>query len=204
MTSTCSGSPAAPGLRTITHLYDSYNEAVTVVNTLEAAGVSEDRISLVAPDPSEPRGVSLEAAGASPAALAPEMARCSPRRLGIAIGALFGGVAGLLAWSSVLGAPGLRLPAAASGWLAAVVIAMLAGLASGLLLGPAIGALLRHAAGRISLGHVRHGATLVSVRTMQAEYDRIEAMMQASRPPDPLSTPAAGRHDDPAAAPPAG
>ncbi len=197
MKSTCSERPETPPLRTITQLYDDYDEAASVVAALAAAGVSPERISLVAGDPSMPRGVAADGGETSVVELAANPPAGAARVTGAGLGGLAGAALGLLSGVGAVSLPALQ-PLIASGWLAMAAGGALAGATAGALLGPPLVTGLRHALARINLGRVRRGSTLVSVRTMQAEYDRIEAMMKVTYDAEETTLPTEG--DEPTAA----
>jgi len=94
--------------RTLTGLYDSYEDATAAVRDLEAAGIGDDQISLLA----NKAGV----LGRS------DMTQGNEAGTGIAAGATFGaiigGTTGLLAGLGLLVIPGIG-PVLAVGWLVA-------------------------------------------------------------------------------------
>lgn len=95
--------------RTITRSYDSYATARSVVEQLEAAGVSSNDISVVGRDGETGETNAGEGAG---------------------IGAGIGGAAGLLAGIGLLAIPGIG-PVVAAGWLASTAAGAIAGAAAG-------------------------------------------------------------------------
>ena len=89
--------------RNLTGLYNSYDDAKRAVEGLEAAGIPEADISIVASDAEGHHTAAGKDAGA-----------------GAAVGGVAGGAAGLLAGLGLLAIPGIG-PIAAAGPLAAVL-----------------------------------------------------------------------------------
>lgn len=104
--------------KTITKLYDKYDDASATVKALEAIGVPGSDISILSHQ-SGHSGVAEDAGK------------------GAGAGAILGGVGGLLAGLGVLAIPGLG-PVVAAGWLAASV----AGAGAGAIVGGAIGGIV--------------------------------------------------------------
>jgi hypothetical protein len=144
--------------QTVTGLFDSYAEAKTAVEALEAAGVPHHAISLIANNahgehaPGRDRVVhgAEEDAGK-----------------GAGLGAAIGGAGGLLAGLGLMAIPGLG-PVVAAGWLASTVAGALGGAVVGGAAGGVVGA-LTHAGVAEEEAHlyaegVRRGGTVVSAR----------------------------------------
>ena len=142
-------------MHTIARLYERYEDAAKVVAALEAAGIAEADISLVAAHPDN-----TEAASDDP----DETPAATAAAKGEAIGALLGGGAGLLAGLGVLAIPGIGLVVAA-GWLVAAVTGAGAGAVAGSLLGALVGAGLSEEHARQHIEDIKQGGTLVTVRT---------------------------------------
>ena len=142
-------------MRIITRLYHRPADAARIVRDLKAAGIDEADISLVAghsedeATPSDDPDVTVAAIDA---------------RKGEAVGAVIGGVAGLLTGLGILAIPGLGLVVAA-GWLVATITGAGVGAAAGSLLGALVGLGIseEHAAQHIK--GIKGGAVLVTVRT---------------------------------------
>ena len=98
--------------RTITRSYDNHETASSVVEQLEAAGISSSNVSIVGRN-GDSETNTAEGAG---------------------IGAGVGGAAGLLAGLGMLAIPGVG-PVVAAGWLAATAAGAVAGAAAGGLVG---------------------------------------------------------------------
>jgi hypothetical protein len=177
--------------KTITRLYDSHIEALSVITQLERAGIDHDKISLVSnnadnwhaghkhdvttPPGSGPLGdrngdgVNDVAEGAGK---------------GAATGGLVGGGAGLLAGLGMLAIPGLG-PVVAAGWLAATAVGAAVGAVAGSATGGLLGALKEagHSdeEANVYAEGVRRGGTLVSVKAHGDEEARVEAILDGGR-----------------------
>lgn len=158
---------------TISRLYDKYSDAQTAVQGLEAAGVPHSDISIVANnsdgwfDGKKDRdgdGVDdrAEAAGA-----------------GAGIGAGLGGAAGLLTGLGLLAIPGLG-PVVAAGWLAATAVGAAAGAATGGIVGALTQAGVSEEEAPLYAEGVRRGGTLVSAKVVDADRDRLDAILNQS------------------------
>ncbi len=157
--------------RTITHLYDSFDNASGVVRELEAAGVPHDDISLVGSNHAK-RSPTTASATTEPG---------SGAGTGATIGTVVGGGAGLLAGIGALAIPGVG-PIVAAGWLIATLtgagIGAAAGGAAGGLVGSLTGAGINEADAHVYAEGVRRGGTLVTVRaTDEAQAGRIEGIV---------------------------
>lgn len=158
--------------RTIARLFDSYEDAVRAARDLEAAGFTQDQVSLVASDATR-RG-----AGATT-----DDDATSGAGLGATIGALLGGGAGLAAGLGSLAIPGFG-PVVAAGWL----VAALAGAGAGAVAGGLIGALADAGIGeeeaRIYEEGVRRGGSLVTVRAEESRLPQAETILARHNPVD--------------------
>jgi hypothetical protein len=143
--------------RTITALFDDYDDAVDAVTRLKEAGIPDAQISLIS-GREEQRSSTTSAADDDDV---------SDAGKGAAIGGAIGGGAGLLAGLGMLAIPGLG-PVVAAGWLAST----LAGLAAGATTGGLIGALtdsgLSEDEAHAYAEGIRRGGTMVSVRVDDA------------------------------------
>jgi hypothetical protein len=154
-------------MKTLSALYDDYDDAQDAVGELEASGVPSSDVSIVANDsrnrsrddgPSE----AAEDAGA-----------------GAGIGAVVGGAGGLLAGLGVMAIPGIG-PVVAAGWLAATAAGAVAGAAVGGAAGGIIGALTDSGVperdAHVYAEGIRRGGTLVTARVsdeLAPEAERI-------------------------------
>lgn len=154
--------------RTIARLYDSYDDAVQVVNDLEAAGVPRDDVSIVSND-TRHRDASTGAGTGAGA--------------GASVGTLVGGGVGLLAGIGALAIPGVG-PVVAAGWLVATLTGAGIGAAAGGLIGSLTGAGVSEEEANVYGEGVRRGGTLVTVRHDDAQTDRVSSIMAQYRPVD--------------------
>ena len=148
--------------RTLTRTYDNYETARSVVEQLEAAGVSSNDISVVG------------RAGASDETNATE---------GASIGAGIGGAAGLLAGIGMLAIPGVG-PVVAAGWLASTAAGAVAGAAAGGL----VGSFVKEGHDKDEADYyaetVRRGGSVVSVRTEPEHEATVQAILDGATPID--------------------
>src|SRR5262245_15475334 len=152
--------------RTVSRLYDSYNQARSAVEGLEKAGFSPSEVSLVSRYRDDE--VLADDAGSGAAA-------------GAATGAIVGGGTGLLAALGIIAIPGIG-PLVAAGVLATT----LAGAAGGGALGGLIGALLNYGVGeddaQVYAEGVRRGSSLVTVQTDDVRAAQADAILDTYRP----------------------
>src|ERR1700686_92019 len=104
--------------KTITGLYDTYDDATQTVREIEAIGVPDADISMVA------NNVDNRYARKRESNVAPEAGA------GAAVGSVVGGGAGLLAGLGLLAIPGVG-PVVAAGWLVSTVVGAVAGAGAG-------------------------------------------------------------------------
>ncbi|WP_375411591.1 hypothetical protein [uncultured Bradyrhizobium sp.] len=160
---------------TISRLYDTYSDAQTGVQRLEAAGVPHSDISIVANNSDSWYGgnnkVDRDGDGVDD--------RAEGAGTGAGIGAGLGGTAGLLAGLGLLAIPGLG-PVVAAGWLAATAVGAAAGAATGGIVGALTEAgVSKEDADRYAEG-VRRGGTLVTARVPDADRTRLDAVLNQS------------------------
>jgi hypothetical protein len=156
-------------MRTISALFDSYDDAKVAVADLEDAGVPREDLSIVSSnadgryedDDDTAEGAAEGAAG------------------GAGIGAVLGGAGGLLTGLGIMAIPGVG-PVVAAGWLAATAVGAAAGAAAGGAAGGIIGALTDSGVpendAHVYAEGVRRGGTLVTARVSDAlavEAERI-------------------------------
>ena len=183
-------------MRTVAHLYDSYEHAQTVVNELESAGFTHENVSLVANQGATSTYNSTATTGTltgdmAPAAMPgdvpvttaqPEAAGAGAGT-GASIGTIIGGGAGLLAGIGALAIPGVG-PVVAAGWLIATLTGAGAGAAAGGLLGSLTGAGVSEEHAHVYAEGVRRGSTLVTVRAEDGRVAEAEAIMARYNPVD--------------------
>jgi hypothetical protein len=157
---------------TISRLYDNYSDAQQAVNELEAAGVADSDISIVANNSDNWYGddgkVDRDRDGADD--------RAEGAGAGAGIGAGVGGAAGLLAGLGFLAIPGLG-PVVAAGWLAATAVGAAAGAAAGGIIGALTEAGVSKEDADAYAEGVRRGGTLVTARVPDADRGRLDAIL---------------------------
>lgn len=158
--------------RTITRMYDNYEDARAVVSDLEQAGIPNGDISVVANSDAHGRyaGTSADktSTGAGTGALA---------------GGVLGGGAGLLAGIGALAIPGVG-PVVAAGWLIATLAGAGVGAASGGLIGSLTGAGVSRDEAHVYSEGVKRGGSLVTVRVDDADAGRVEAVLAGRKAVD--------------------
>ena len=160
--------------KTITRLFDRFDDAKTAVSELERMGVPHGDISIVASNADKTQ--------ADAAADADERARGAGKDAGkgATLGAGLGGAAGLLAGLGLLAIPGLG-PVVAAGWLVSTGVGALAGAAAGGATGGLVGALTHHGVderdANVYAEGVRRGGSLVSARVDDSLFPRAEAAL---------------------------
>jgi len=161
--------------RTLTGLYDSYDDAKITIAELQNSGVKADQISVLA---NNARGdynvIASEGNEAGPGAEA-----------GAAFGAITAGGTGLMAGLGMLVIPGIG-PVVAGGWLLATAIGLaggaVVGAAAGGLVGTMVGNGVLDEAANINAEGVRRGGTLVTVRIEDPMVPVAGAILAKHRP----------------------
>lgn len=148
--------------RTLTRSYDNHATARSVVEQLEAAGVSSSAISLVGRDGDTGETNAAEGAG---------------------IGAGVGGAAGLLTGLGLLAIPGVG-PVVAAGWLASTAAGAVAGAAAGGLVGSFVKEGHDEDEANYYAETVRRGGSVVSVRTEPEHEATVQAILDGAAPID--------------------
>lgn len=164
---------------TISRLYDDYAAASRAVRDLEAAGVPNSDVSLVASNAdnwySGERGksgrIDRDRDGVDD--------RAEGAAAGAGIGATVGGAAGLLAGLGLLAIPGIG-PVVAAGWLISTAAGALAGGTTGGVIGALTQAGVSDEDAHVYAEGVRRGGTLVSVRVADRDRARVEAILDRS------------------------
>ncbi len=158
-------------MRTITGLYDNYNDAKAAVKALEDAGVSSDDISIVS---NKANGVDVEGQGNR----AGEGAGA-----GAGIGAVAGGAGGLLTGLGLLAIPGVG-PVVAAGWLAATAAGAVAGAVAGGAVGGIVGAMVESGVpeedAHFYAEGIRRGGSVVTARVDESRLASAEAILDSS------------------------
>src|SRR5258707_269436 len=160
---------------TISRLYDNYADAQRAVTRLEAAGLPQADLSIVANNSDNWYGadkkVDRDRDGKDD--------RAEGAATGAGIGAGIGGVAGLLAGLGLLAIPGLG-PVVAAGWLASTALGAAAGAATGGIVGALTEAGVSKEDAPLYAEGVRRGGTLVSARVPDADRTRLDAILSES------------------------
>lgn len=161
-------------MKTVTGLFDNYDDASNAVNELEETGVPQSDISIVANNSSDwydddRSEVAEDAAG------------------GAGIGAVVGGAGGLLTGLGIMAIPGVG-PVVAAGWLAATAAGALAGAAVGGAAGGIVGALtdsgVSESDAHVYAEGVRRGGTLVTAKVDDELVASAEQILSQSRSVD--------------------
>lgn len=153
--------------RTLTALYDDYDDAAAAVTKLEAAGVPHGDISLVGNKAETATG----GAGETTAHAA------TGAGTGATLGTLLGGGAGLLAGLGLMAIPGVG-PVVAAGWLVATLTGAGIGAAAGGLAGSLTGAGVSETDAHAYAEGVRRGGTLLTVRADETRGGSIMSILE--------------------------
>jgi hypothetical protein len=162
--------------KAVTGLYDTYDDAVQTVRDLEAAGIAQTDISMIAYNGDDRYEVVDHSKDTSEAGRAAEA------------GMVVGGGAGLLAGLGILAIPGVG-PVVAAGWLVATAVGAVAGglvgAATGGLVGALTGAGVSDDYALVYAEGVRRGGTLVTARVADGRSATVDAIMRRHHPVDP-------------------
>ena len=169
--------------KTITRLFDRYEDAQAAVAELERMGVPHSDVSLVANN-ADGKHDHHTAGPVDPDAAAHDA------RKGATTGGAIGAGAGLLAGLGIMAIPGLG-PVVAAGWLVSTVVGAVGGAAAGGATGGLVGS-LRHAGVSEADAHVysegvRRGGTLVSAKVDDTLCPQAEAALQQLKTTDVAS-----------------
>ncbi|NEI73216.1 hypothetical protein GR212_27040 [Rhizobium lusitanum] len=162
-------------MRIVSGLYDSYDDARTVVKALENAGISSDQISIVSRKDGKEKveGQGNDAAEGAGA--------------GAGIGAVAGGAGGLLAGLGMLAIPGVG-PVVAAGWLAATAAGAVAGAVVGGAAGGIVGALIASGVpekdAHMYAEGVRRGGSVVTAKVEDDKIVTAQTVLNNSRAVD--------------------
>lgn len=163
-------------MRTVTGLFDDYEDARDAVSELETAGVPSDDISIVANNTGDRYSDSSNAAEGAGA--------------GAGLGAAGGGVVGLLTGLGLMAIPGVG-PVVAAGWLASTAAGAAAGAVAGGAAGGLIGALTDSGVdeddAHVYAEGVRRGGTLVTARVGDDLAAEAETILRQRKTVDPSS-----------------
>ncbi len=167
-------------MRTVTGLFDDYDDASAAVSELETAGVPSSDISIVASNADRRHGEDSNAAEGAGA--------------GAGIGAVVGGAGGLLTGLGLMAIPGVG-PVVAAGWLAATAVGAAGGAVAGGAAGGLIGAMTRSGVSEedanVYAEGIRRGGTLVTARVEDEFVPVAEDILKRSNGVDPADRRAA-------------
>jgi hypothetical protein len=176
-------------MRTIAHLYTTYETATEVARALQSAGFAYDTMSVVAN-----QGTVTE----TPTTVDTSVESTEPGHAagtGASLGTLLGGGAGLLAGIGALAIPGVG-PVIAACWLVATITGAGAGAGIGGLVGALAGSGVQQEHAHVYAEGVRRGDTLVTVRVEDIKAEEAERIMQSFSPADVTAREASYRADD--------
>ena len=161
-------------MKTVTGLFDNYDDASKAVGELEATGVPAADISIVASNSSDWYDDDRSEAGEDAAS-------------GAEVGAVVGGTGGLLTGLGIMAIPGVG-PVVAAGWLAATAAGALAGAVVGGAAGGIIGALtdsgVPESDAHVYAEGVRRGGTLVTAKVADELVPSAEQILNQFRSVD--------------------
>jgi len=156
--------------KTVSALYDTYDAARAAVSALEASGVSNSDISIVA---NNSENWHSDESGAATGA-----------GTGAGVGAAVGGAGGLLTGLGMLAIPGVG-PVVAAGWLVATAVGAAVGAAAGAATGGLLGSLTNagvpESDAHVYAEGVRRGGTLVTARVEDARAADAQAILQRQK-----------------------
>ena len=155
-------------MKTVTALFDDYDDAEDAVRELETTGIPEADISIVANNSNDRHdGGNGSDAGEEAAT-------------GAGIGAVVGGAGGLLTGLGLMAIPGVG-PVVAAGWLAATAVGAVAGAAAGGAAGGILGALTDSGVperdAHVYAEGVRRGGALVTARVDDSQVGQAEEIL---------------------------
>ena len=185
--------------RTVTALFDRYEDAAEAVRQLEAAGVPHDDIAIVSNDAAHVRFHDAMPGVGVPA----EDHHVSGAGTGASVGTLLGGGAGLLAGLGLLAIPGLG-PVVAAGWLAATLVGAGVGAAAGGIVGSLTDEGMSESDATAYAEGLHRGGTLVTARAAGLMIEPVTDILDRNGTVDlSLRAPALNEGVIPAAAGPA-
>ncbi|MBL0375480.1 hypothetical protein JJB09_26080 [Rhizobium sp. KVB221] len=156
-------------MKTVTGLFDYYDDARRAASKLEGIGIPKDNISVLANNADGTFDADSNAAeGAG---------------TGAGLGAVAGGAGGLLAGLGLLAIPGIG-PVVAAGWLAATAAGAAAGAVVGGATGGIIGAMTSAGVperdAHLYAEGMRRGGTLVTARVVDDRFPEAQAILRDS------------------------
>jgi hypothetical protein len=166
--------------KTITRVYDTYAAAEAAVRDLEAAGLSDSSIGIVASNADgwhKPGGGNVDPKHDK--ARHGNDDRATGAAAGGGLGVVAGGAVGVLAGLGMLAIPGVG-PVVAAGWLAAAATGAFAGGATGGLVGALAGSGTSKENAELYAEAVRRGGSIVTARVPDEEQSRYAAILDRS------------------------
>jgi len=166
--------------KTVSGLFDDYDDALTATNKLQALGISRQDVSLVANNSDDwyEKRNSTTTTTADGSEVGKDAAG------GAGIGAVLGGAGGALAGLGLLAIPGIG-PVVAAGWLASTALGVAAGAVAGGAAGGIVGALTSDGVpekeAHVYAEGVRRGGTLVSARVPDDRVAEAQAILDEHR-----------------------
>jgi len=156
-------------MKTVTGLFDNYDDASDAVGELEASGVPHADISIVANNSSDWYDGDDDSSKTAADATG-----------GAGVGAVIGGAGGLLTGLGLMAIPGVG-PVVAAGWLAATAVGALGGAVVGGAAGGIVGALTDSGVpekdAHVYAEGVRRGGTLVTAKVAGELVDEAERIL---------------------------
>ncbi len=170
-------------IRTLSALYDTDFDADSAIRELEAMGIPQENISLIANNADDGYLIRRE----QPREVRTGTEAGSGASAGAAFGAVLGGTGGLLAGMGMLAIPGVG-PVVAAGWLVAAAVGAaggaIVGSAGGGLIGAMISSGVPEEQAHIYAEGVRRGGALVTVRVDDPMLPRAEGILLTYHPVD--------------------
>ena len=155
-------------MKTVTGLFDNYDQATDAVGELEAMGVPREDIGLVANNATGLHTGEQSEAGEDAAT-------------GAGLGAVIGGAGGLLTGLGLMAIPGVG-PVVAAGWLAATAVGAVGGAVVGGAAGGIVGAMTKAGVpendAHVYAEGVRRGGTLVTARVEDNLVPKAEQILK--------------------------
>jgi hypothetical protein len=165
--------------RTITRLFDDYEDAERAVREIERLGVEPDAISLIAQNSDRRHDHRVHYTDETKAG--------KGAGEGAGIGAVVGGAGGLLTGLGMMAIPGVG-PVVAAGWLAATAAGVIAGaVAGGALVGALTKAGVTEEDANVYAEGVRRGGVLVSAKVRDSQADMVAAALDEHQAVDARS-----------------
>ncbi len=155
-------------MKTVTGLFDNYDDASDAVGELEASGIPHGNISIVANNSSEWYDDGEHSKAAEDATG------------GAGVGAVIGGAGGLLTGLGLMAIPGVG-PVVAAGWLAATAVGAVGGAVVGGAAGGIVGALtdsgVSEKDAHVYAEGVRRGGTMVTAKVDDDQAGEAERIL---------------------------